>query len=155
MREQKSTRCPHCRAKAVRGRPGAGRTTVYKTLPCLPLPSELLIPTCSRCRTLFLPTNQKTGALLHLLYVAELRQRTQLAISTLRDVRSLRKLERLLGVSQGYLSKLRAGTSTPSPELTLLLGLLASNPKPLLRRADAFWALPADGCLNLAMRSAL
>jgi hypothetical protein len=155
MREQKSTRCPHFRAKAVRGRPGAGRTTVYKTLPCLPLPSERLIPTCSRCRTLFLPTNQKTGALLHLLYVAELRQRTQLAISTLRDVRSLRKLERLLGVSQGYLSKLRVGTSNPSPELTLLLGLLASSPKPMLRRADTFWALPADGCLNLAMRNAL
>ena len=152
MREQKSTRCPHCRAKAVRGRPGAGRTTVYKTLPCLPLPSELLIPTCSRCRALFLPTNQKTGVLLHLLYVAELRQRAQLAISTLRDVRSLRKLERLLGVSQGYLSKLRAGTSNPSPELTLLLGLLASSPKPMLRRADAFWALPSDGYLYLARR---
>lgn len=117
MREQKSTRCPHCRA-------------------------------------LLLPTNQKTGALLHLLYVAELRKRAQLAISTLRDVRSLRKLERLLGVSQGYLSKLCAGTSNPSPELTLLLGLLASRPKLLLRRADAFWALPTDGCLNLATRSA-
>ena len=154
MREQKSTRGPHCRARAVRGRPGAGRTTVYKTLPCLPLQSELLIPTCSRCRALFLPTNQKTGALLHLLYVAELRQRAQLAISTLRDVRSLRKLERLLGVSQGYLSKLRAETSNPSPELTLLLGLLASSPTPMLRRADAFWALPADGCLNPATRSA-
>ncbi len=154
MREQKSTRCPHCRAKAVRGRPGAGRTTVYKTLPCLTLPSELLLPTCSRCRALFLPTNQKTGVLLHLLYVAELRQRTQLAISTLRDVRSLRKLERLLGVSQGYLSKLRAGTSNPSPELTLLLGLLASSPTRMLRQADAFWALPADSCLNLGTRSA-
>ena len=82
MREQKSTRCPHCRAKAVRGRPGAARKTAYKTLPCLPLPSELLIPTCSRCRALFLPTNQKTGALLQLLYVAELRQRAQVAIST-------------------------------------------------------------------------
>ena len=44
-------------------------------------------------------------------------------------MRSLRKLERLLGVSQGYLSKLRAGTNNPSPELTLLLGLLASNPE--------------------------
>ncbi len=104
MREQKSTRGPHCRARAVRGRPGAGRTTVYKTLPCTcRCRPDTFIPTCSRLPdALFLPTNQKTWALLHLLYVAELRQRTQLAISMLRDVRGLQRLGQLLGVSQGY-----------------------------------------------------
>jgi transcriptional regulator with XRE-family HTH domain len=68
-------------------------------------------------------------------------------------VRSLRQIELLLGLSQGYLSKLRSGTSNPSPELTLLLGLLASNPRQVLQRAEEFWALPDVVCLPLAMQS--
>ncbi len=153
MAERK--RCIRCGKRAVRPRRAKGRTTPYRTMPCLPIPEALALPECGYCRNLSIPDDETTLRVLHESYVASLRERVELAIVTLRDVRSLRKLERLLGVSQGYLSKLRAGTSNPSPELTLLLGLLASSPKPMLRRADAFWALPADGCLNLAMRSAL
>ena len=120
MRESKSTRCPHCRAKAVRGRPGAGRTTVYKTLTCLPLPSELLIPTCSRCRALFLPTQPEDQGAASTSYMAELRRSERSwRSSTLRDVRSLRKLERLLGVS-GLSVEAAPGPAIRVPELTLL-----------------------------------
>ncbi|MBL8636136.1 MAG: hypothetical protein JNM40_23120 [Myxococcales bacterium] len=139
---------------AVRSRAGAGRTTAYKTLPCLQLPSELPIPMCTRCHSQFVPTSRRTKVRLHGLYIEELQRRTRLAISALGNVRSLRKIEQLIGASQGYLSKLRAGTSNPSPELTLLLGLLASSPKQMLQRADAFWAQPTDDGLNLATRSA-
>ena len=122
-------------------------------MPCLPIPEALALPECGYCRNLSIPDDETTLRALHESYVASLRERVELAIVTLHDVRSQRQIERLLGVSQGYLSKLRAGTSNPSPELTLLLGLLASNPRQLLQRAEEFWALPDVVCLPLAMQS--
>ena len=122
-------------------------------MPCLPIPEALALPECGYCRNLSIPDDETTLRALHESYVASLRERVELAIVTLHDVRSQRQIERLLGVSQGYLSKLRSGTSNPSPELTLLLGLLASNPRQLLQRAEEFWALPDVVCLPLAMQS--
>ena len=75
---------------------------------------------------------------LHERFLVSLRVRVKVVTSALSEVRSLRQIELLLGLSQGYLSKLRSGTSNPSPELTLLLGLLASNPRQMFQRADEF-----------------
>ena len=151
MAERK--RCIRCGKRAVRPRRAKGRTTPDRTMPCLPIPEALALPECGYCRNLSIPDDETTLRALQEGYVASLRERVELAIVTLHDVRSLRKLERLLGVSQGYLSKLRSGTSNPSPELTLLLGLLASNPRQVLQRAEEFWALPDVVCLPLAMQS--
>jgi len=47
-----------------------------------------------------------------------------------------RRIERLLGLSQGYLSKIRSGVSNPSPMLVGLLHLLASDPERRLREVE-------------------
>lgn len=39
-----------------------------------------------------------------------------------------RQLERLLGISQGYVCRLRSGNGNPSPALCILLGILAAHP---------------------------
>jgi transcriptional regulator with XRE-family HTH domain len=46
----------------------------------------------------------------------------------LRLPRSKRSIERLLGLSQGYLSRLGRGAGNPSPALIALLTLLANDP---------------------------
>ena len=57
------------------------------------------------------------------------RLRIRRAIDRLtRSRRSQRSLERLLGLSQGYLCRLRAGAGNPSPALIALLLLLANDP---------------------------
>lgn len=51
------------------------------------------------------------------------------AIRTLSTHLSQRKLERLLGLSQGYLSRIASGAGTASRPLMMLLCLLAARPK--------------------------
>lgn len=46
------------------------------------------------------------------------------------------RLERTLGLSQGYLSKIRSGTSNPSPMLVSVLALLAVNPEQRLQEVE-------------------
>jgi transcriptional regulator with XRE-family HTH domain len=53
---------------------------------------------------------------------------------------SQRKLELLLGLSQGYLSRLRAGKGAPSPELVSHLALIAHDPKVRLLELERYWA---------------
>ena len=52
----------------------------------------------------------------------------------------------LLGLSQGYLSRLRSGGGNPSPELVSNLALLAQDPKTRLSELERYWAEPTlDG----------
>lgn len=145
--------CIRCGRRAVRLRRAKGRTTPYRTMPWLLIPETLELPQCSHCHYLIVFDDEATMRALHESFLASLRVRVKVATSALSEVRSLRQIELLLGLSQGYLSKLRSGTSNPSPELTLLLGLLASNPRQMFQRADEFWALPDVVCLPLAMQS--
>lgn len=56
------------------------------------------------------------------------RARGAKAIRRLMHSRSQNELERLLGLSQGYLSRLAAGAGNPSAALVALLTLLANDP---------------------------
>ena len=47
-------RCIRCGAKAVKPRKGSGRTTNYRTMPCMPIPEDLLIAACGRCQSEYL-----------------------------------------------------------------------------------------------------
>ena len=59
---------------------------------------------------------------------------------------SQRQLERLLGLSQGYLSRLRSGAGNPSPELVSHLALLAKDPSTRLSELQRYWAEP-EACV--------
>ncbi len=134
-------KCLHCDGNTVRPRRRPGRTVHYKTTAALPLPADLMIPTCSRCRAEYLDADmaQRLEATLSTLYLAELRRRASEAIKTLRQHISQRRLELRIGLSQGYLSRLLADAGNPSPPLVLLLAQLAKDPESRLPEIERFW----------------
>ena len=52
---------------------------------------------------------------------------------------SQRRLEILLGLSQGYLSRLRSGAGIPSASLVCILVLLSKDPKERLHELQQDW----------------
>jgi len=151
MSNYRHERCMHCGAKSVCPRKGAGRTIPYRTMPALELPADLRIPSCGRCTRLFLDRMDKEtlSKVLQERYRASLHNRIRIAIDTLSQHISQRKLECLIGISQGYLSRLRAGDGNPSPELVGHLALLCQDPKTRLVELERFWCLPDDSWLPL------
>jgi hypothetical protein len=81
------------------------------------------------------------AAALETTYRAELVQRAAAEITSLGQRLSQRKLEVALDLSQGYLSRLRAGDGVPSAILVSLLALLSKEPARLEELAR-YWALP-------------
>lgn len=142
-RAETVTRCPACGSLAVRPRAAAGRTRSYKVFPLLPLPDDLLIPTCRTCRSEWpdTETQRRLGAVLRKSFEALLRHMAWREIERLSLHLSLRRLERLLGLAQGYLSRLSAGDGNPSVQLVLLLRILADGAPEILTTIDRFWAL--------------
>ena len=136
--------CCHCGAKAVSKSKGVGRTIPYRTLPALALPCDLVIANCKRCKNLFVEQSEspEIRRCLQALYVKSLQRRIRTALDVLSQSISQRQLELLLGLSQGYLSRLKAGAGNPSSELVLLLALLSLDPEKHLATLRQFWALP-------------
>lgn len=75
-------------------------------------------------------------------FKAVLRVRVRAALVTLEPFISQRALEKRIGLSQGYLSRLKAGRMTPSPALVSLLALLAVDPLLQLRELERYWGDP-------------
>lgn len=107
----------------------------------LPIPEDFPLPTCIKCRTEVLDkeTHAKLAPFLLEEYRSALRRRIRHAIDALTGHTSQRKLELLLGLSQGYLSRLRAGSSNPSPELVSHLALIAKDPSVRLLELQRYW----------------
>jgi hypothetical protein len=141
---QDPLRCPKCDKRARRVQ-REGRSIPFRNIGALALPTLLPIPTCPRCHQEFLDdqARQELDRLLPDLYAAELRHRVRVAIDTLSPrYISQRQLEQMLGLSQGYLSRLRAGAGTPSAELVSNLALLARDPLLRLHELRQFWNTP-------------
>lgn len=68
----------------------------------------------------------------------ELRELARTAIVRLSAHISQRQLEKILGLSMGYLSKVKA-KGNPSTELVTHLRLIANDPKRRLDEVRAFW----------------
>ena len=123
-------RCVECGKGTVRMAARAGRKQLYKMIE-LVLPAFVKVPTCDRCGAEYLSESSAAAedAALEPLYRAELRQRAKAAIERLQPHVTEAELERLLGLSRGYLSRLRAAQRDPSPDLVALLTLLAKAPR--------------------------
>lgn len=134
-------RCPECGQGRIHPQAKPGRTERYKTMEALPLPDDLLIPTCDVCGAEWMDarTAKAVDEALEITYQRELSTRAQAALERLVQQTTQRELEHLLGLSHGYLSKLRSGSSTPSPELVSHLAMLAADPKRRLVELRAFW----------------
>ena len=136
--------CLRCGGHTVRLVQRQARTVSYRVFAALPLPADLPIPTCTRCRAecLDLDTTQRLHELLPRLYQAELRRLAGQELRVLSPCISQRQLELLLGLAQGYLSRLLAQAGNPSSPLVLLLGLIAKDPQSRLREVQAYWQAP-------------
>ena len=138
----KASKCPCCGHFTLRPTAKAHRVCRYR-LVVLTLPARLLVPTCSRCKHSILSFDSvpELAATLEAEYRAELSRRAAAEITFLGGVCSQRQLEIRLDLSQGYLSKLRAGDGIPSAALVSLLALLSNDPR-RLEELQAYWALP-------------
>lgn len=148
MSQEPARECPKCGAKKVRRRARPGRTTPFRNMQALAVPEDFGIPTCGRCHHEFLDdeTSAALQPLLQAAYQRALQRRVRQAIDAVTRYTSQRRLEQLLGLSQGYLSRLRAGAGTPSPELVSNLALIARDPPTRLRELERYWGEP-DGDL--------
>ena len=138
----KASKCPCCGHFTLRPTAKAHRVCRYR-LAVLTLPARLLVPTCSRCKHSLLSFDSvpELAATLEAEYRAELSRRAVAEIAFLSSVCSQRQLEVQIDLSQGYLSKLRAGDGIPSATLVCLLALLSNDPR-RLEELKAYWALP-------------
>jgi hypothetical protein len=107
----------------------------------LEVPKDLPIPTCDNCGAEWLDdkTARELDEALDLAYRAELRSRAVEAIEAITKHVSQRKLESVLGLSQGYLSKLRSGNRDPSAELVSQLALISRDPKKRVKELVLYW----------------
>ena len=107
----------------------------------LPIPSDFPIPTCASCGAEHLDgkTAADLVAVMADVYAAELRRRIRDAVAKVCQFISQRQLEKRLGLSQGYLSRLSCSASTPSAALVALLTLLAHEPRLRLRELEQDW----------------
>lgn len=145
-KREPATRCLKCRQKSVRLRMRPGRTVRFRNMKALSVPEDLPIPTCGRCGAEYVDpqTAARIDVALMETYRNALRRWVRRAIDIVTEYISQRRLELLLGLSQGYLSRLRAGHGNPSPELVSHLALMAHDPPARLRELEQFWADP-DG----------
>ena len=137
----KTFRCLECGVGTVRPVARAGRRQRYKMVE-LVLPAHVKVPTCDHCGAEYLSgaSAADEDAALEPLYRAELRRRASQAIEQLRAHVGEADLERLLGLSRGYLSRLRAGKRDPSADLVALLALLARSPRVRLGELRRNWS---------------
>lgn len=136
----KSFRCAECGIGTVRPLATPGRTMRHRTM-LVSVPADLRIPTCDHCGAEWI--DEEAALAIDQALEAEYRRlllrMAGQSLETLTEHTSLRELEQLLGLSQGYLSKVRSGARNPSPELVGNLALLAADPKRRLRELHRLW----------------
>jgi transcriptional regulator with XRE-family HTH domain len=136
----KTMRCAQCGKGTVRPVARSGRLHRHKTM-MLEVPAEIVIPTCDNCGEEWIGERlaHTLTTKLEKIYRAELTRRARAAIDAISVHASQRKLEQLLGLSIGYLSKIRSGERVPAPDLVSHLALLARDPKRRLRELERYW----------------
>lgn len=136
--------CPRCGAHPLHLQTAPDRVIAHRNMPALPIPEHVQLLHCGGCGRWYRDVAE--AAALHSILDGEyrrvLRARVRLAIEALSRSISQRRLEHLLGLSQGYLSRLKAGAGNPSPELVSHLALLAKDPRVRLAEIEAFWSKP-------------
>ena len=137
-KQAKERRCAACGKGPLKRTARTGRVDVYKGVE-LPIPADLPLTECAACgeRYVTAADAEKIDDALAASYTALVRVRVETAIEKLqkRGV-SIASVERALGLSEGYLSKIRKSVE-PSFQLVALLALVAENPKGAFSTIDA------------------
>ena len=122
--------CPHCKRSSLKPHPAAEHAVSYRGLD-LVIAAEGFV--CTSCGAIALPQSALEAS-----RRATLAQRGSDLLHELMQTISLRQLETSMGVSQGYLSRLKAQKGCPSPTLVSLLWLLHKQPG-LLAQLKRYW----------------
>jgi hypothetical protein len=143
MSEFKPRRCRECGKGSVRPLAKEGRRMPFRNMAALPVPSTLAIPTCDHCGNEWIDprTAEAIDETLQTAYTNELHKRFEAALDMIlssADI-SQRRLEQLLGLSVGYLSRVRGRRGDASAQLVSALALIAEDPKHRLKELDHIW----------------
>ena len=132
--------CAECGERAVERLAVSGRRSPWKQFPSLPIPAELEIPTCAKCGAEWFDRKTALAVDAALGREAEnlMRRIAREAIDALSLTINQRDLEAQLGLSAGYISKVKHGKETPSAQLVAALSLLASQPS-RLEEVERIW----------------
>ena len=147
--------CPECGIGEVLPLADAQQTWPHRTIPDLRLPDSVRIPTCNHCGEQWIDdvTSRQISDAAERAFKDALQRKAETAIEALQSAgHSQRALERLLGVSQGYLSKLAGADRDPSPPLVAILMLLAEAPIRVARLRE-MWRVQAPAMLTSSVRS--
>lgn len=128
------TRCYEC-GGMVKLRSGTRRTMPYKNLAVVGVPASIQLPTCTKCGEQYIDEAlaEKLDEALEAAYVKEMTCRAQDALEQISKHVTQQELERLIGLSQGYLSKVKSGQNLSGGLVSALL-LIASDPKKQITR---------------------
>lgn len=143
MSEFKPRRCRECGEGTIRPLAKLGRKVPFRNMVALTVPSTLEIPTCDNCGSEWI--DPKTAHLLdealQQAYVEELHNRLEAALVAILQATNVsqRRLEHLLGLSVGYLSRVRSKRGDASAQLVSALALIAEDPKQRLSELDHVW----------------
>jgi hypothetical protein len=136
----KARRCRECGKGTILPHAKRGRKERYRNL-ILEVPASFEIPTCDTCHSEWM--NESTAAALDKVlegrFRQELRSRVIDAIQVITQTVSQSRLETLIGLSGGYISKVKCGERDPSPELVSELALLATNPQKGVEALERLW----------------
>lgn len=141
MSEFKPRRCVECGEGMVRPLAKAGRRSPYRNMAAVSIPADFMIPTCDRCGAERIdgPTAEALDEVLEVAYSKELTDRLVRAVDRILETGiTQRRLEQLVGLSQGYLSRLKTERGEASPLVVAALALLAQDPR-RLQELNRLW----------------
>jgi len=143
MSDFKPRRCRECGKGIVRPLAKAGRHMPFRTMAALAVPDSLAIPTCDHCNAEWIDprTAAAIDKALQVAYTKKLHKRLEAAVDSILTATEIpqRRLEHLLGLSAGYLSRLRGRRGDASAQIVSVLALLAHDPKRRLKELDQLW----------------
>lgn len=149
MSATKLRRCYECGEGKIKPISREGRTERYKTM-TLPIPATIKIPTCGKCGTEWMDkkTASQIDQALEAIYNERLHTLAAHAIATIIKLTTQKELEELLGLSHGYVSKLRSGKQVASPTLAAQLVMIARDPLARLKELAEMWEKPTAAGRN-------
>ena len=135
-------KCPSCGIGEVHDVTRLGRRMHFRNIPDLEIPEHVSIPTCSNLECGEDWVNREVAARIDAAmaeaYQATVVSKVEVAIGKLKSVIPQRDLERLLGLSAGYISKLKSGKETSAPLVSTLM-MLAESPQQRIEELRELW----------------
>lgn len=133
--------CGECGHREVEPRSAQGLRFPFRRMTSVPIEENLEIPTCGHCGAEWFDRDlaERLDAAIVAAGERVLSRLGREAIEALLPCITQQRLEQLLGLSPGYLSKVKRGKETPSPALVAGLALLASRPR-RLHEVEKLWS---------------